>query len=156
MLLTFFLFQSNLYIVLAHGKGPKNSIHRDLFKTKTSKQKTPRLQAAFYVPYLQCVDRPKTSSSQNVLLIPWYCVCEKHFKIKFNYTRHMKIHLEEKEEFNCRKTYTRKIFFDTHLAKCKNTRRTARLKSQNHDSSKNVSLVNTSTDIHDIAVTALN
>ena len=68
----------------------------------------------------------------------------------------MKIHLEEKEEFNCRKTYTRKIFFDTHLAKCKNTRRTARIKSQNHDSSKNVSLVNTSTDIHDIAVTALN
>ena len=50
-LVTFFLFQSNLYIVLAHGKGPKNSIHRDLFKTKTSKQKTPRLQAAFYVSY---------------------------------------------------------------------------------------------------------
>ena len=32
-------------------KALKNSIHRDLFKTKTSKQKTPRLQAAFYVSY---------------------------------------------------------------------------------------------------------
>ena len=31
---TIFLFQSNLYTVLAHGKGPKNSIHRNFFKTK--------------------------------------------------------------------------------------------------------------------------
>ena len=38
---TFLLFQSNLYIVLAHGKGPKNNFHRDLFKTKNPKQKTP-------------------------------------------------------------------------------------------------------------------
>ena len=34
MLVTFVLFQSNLYIVLAHGKGPRNSVCKDLFKTK--------------------------------------------------------------------------------------------------------------------------
>ena len=33
MFMTFLLFQSNLYVALACGKGPKNSIHRDLFKT---------------------------------------------------------------------------------------------------------------------------
>ena len=32
MFVTFSLFQSNLYIVLACGKGHKNSVHRDLFK----------------------------------------------------------------------------------------------------------------------------
>ena len=37
MFATFLLFQRNLYIVLAHGKGPTNSAHRDLFKTKTPK-----------------------------------------------------------------------------------------------------------------------
>ena len=41
MFVNFLLFQSNLYIVLAHGKGPKNSIYRDLFKTKNPKQKNP-------------------------------------------------------------------------------------------------------------------
>ena len=30
----FLLFQSNLYLVLVHGKGPKISIHRGLFKKK--------------------------------------------------------------------------------------------------------------------------
>ena len=40
MFVTFLLFQSYLYIVLARWKGPKNSIHRDLFKTKDPKQKT--------------------------------------------------------------------------------------------------------------------
>ena len=40
MFVTFLLFQSYLYIVLARWKGPKNSIHRDLFKTKNPKQKT--------------------------------------------------------------------------------------------------------------------
>ena len=44
MFLTFSLFQSNLYVVLACGKGPKNSVHRDLFKTKSPKQKTLDLQ----------------------------------------------------------------------------------------------------------------
>ena len=34
MFLTFLLFQSNLYVVLTGGKGPKNSVHGDLFKTK--------------------------------------------------------------------------------------------------------------------------
>ena len=34
MLVTFLLFQSNLYIVLARGKTPKNSVHTDLFKNK--------------------------------------------------------------------------------------------------------------------------
>ena len=37
MLVTFLLFQNNLYIVLARGKGPKNNVHRDLFKTKNPK-----------------------------------------------------------------------------------------------------------------------
>ena len=37
MFMTFLLFQRNLYIVLARGKGPKNSVYRDLFKTKNPK-----------------------------------------------------------------------------------------------------------------------
>lgn len=40
MLMIFLLFQSNFYVVLARGKGPKNSIYRNLFKTKKPKQKT--------------------------------------------------------------------------------------------------------------------
>ena len=48
MLVTFLLFQNNLYIVLARGKGPKNSVHRDLFKTKNPKQKNPRHTAVIY------------------------------------------------------------------------------------------------------------
>ena len=43
MFVTFLLFQSNLYVVFACGKGPKNSIHRDLFKRKNPKQKICRL-----------------------------------------------------------------------------------------------------------------
>ena len=43
MFVTSLLFQSNLYIVLASGKGPKN---RELFKTKNPKQKIPRPRAA--------------------------------------------------------------------------------------------------------------
>ena len=39
MFVTFLLFESNLYVVLAREKGPKNSVHRDLFKTKNPKQK---------------------------------------------------------------------------------------------------------------------
>ena len=50
MFVTFLLFPNNLYVVLVCEKGLKNSIHRDLFKTKNTKQKTPRLPAAFYVP----------------------------------------------------------------------------------------------------------
>ena len=34
---TFLLFQCNLYVVLGLGKCPKNRIHRDLFKTKKSR-----------------------------------------------------------------------------------------------------------------------
>ena len=34
MLMTFLLFQRNLYVVAASGKGPKDSVHRDLFKAK--------------------------------------------------------------------------------------------------------------------------
>ena len=41
MFVTIFLFRSNLYIVLARGTGPKNSIHRDLFETK-AKAKIPQ------------------------------------------------------------------------------------------------------------------
>ena len=37
MLLIFLLFQRNIYLVLACERGPKNSIHRDLFKTKCPK-----------------------------------------------------------------------------------------------------------------------
>ena len=48
---TFLLFQSNLYVVLAGGKDPKNSVHRDLFKTKKPKQKSPRPPDSFYAPY---------------------------------------------------------------------------------------------------------
>ena len=40
MFVIFLLFQINLYLVLAREKGHKNSIHRDLFKTKNSKKKT--------------------------------------------------------------------------------------------------------------------
>ena len=42
MFVKFLPFQSNLYVVLARGKGPKNNIHRDVFKTKNPKQKIPR------------------------------------------------------------------------------------------------------------------
>ena len=41
MFVIFLLFQSNLYVVLARGKGSKNSVHGDLFKTKNLKQKPP-------------------------------------------------------------------------------------------------------------------
>ena len=34
MFVTFLLFQSNIYLVLAHGNGHKNSVHRDFFSTK--------------------------------------------------------------------------------------------------------------------------
>ena len=51
MFMTFLLFQSNLYVVLAREKNPKNSIHRDLFETKKTKQKTPRPSAVFHGPY---------------------------------------------------------------------------------------------------------
>ena len=50
MFVTFLLFQSNLYMILACGKGPKNRVHRDLFKTKNPKQKNPRPPAVFYAP----------------------------------------------------------------------------------------------------------
>ena len=41
MFVTLLLFQSNLYVAIARGKRPKNSVHRDLLKTRNSKQKTP-------------------------------------------------------------------------------------------------------------------
>ena len=36
-LVTFLLFQRSLYVVLARRKGPKNNVHRNLFKTKDPK-----------------------------------------------------------------------------------------------------------------------
>ena len=51
MFVAFLLLQSNLYIVLAREKGPKNSVHRHLFKTKNPKQKTPKPPPAFSTPY---------------------------------------------------------------------------------------------------------
>ena len=50
-LVTILLSQSKLYVVLTRGKGPKNSIHRNLFKTKNPKQKPHRVPAVFYVTY---------------------------------------------------------------------------------------------------------
>ena len=50
MFVTFLLFQNNLYVVLVRRRGPKNSVHRDLFKTKNPKQKT-QAPAAFYALY---------------------------------------------------------------------------------------------------------
>ena len=50
MFVTFLPFQTNLYVVLARGKGPKNSVHRDLFKTKNPKQKPHRPPVAIYMP----------------------------------------------------------------------------------------------------------
>ena len=47
MFMTFLLFQSNLYVVLALGKGPKNSIHRDLFKAKNLNKKCSDSQLGF-------------------------------------------------------------------------------------------------------------
>ena len=44
MFVTFLLFKNNLHIVLARGKGPKNGVYRDIFKTS-------RHSAAFYAPY---------------------------------------------------------------------------------------------------------
>ena len=49
MLVTFLLFQSNLYVVLVCGKGSKNSLPRALFKKKT--KKTSRPSAVFYASY---------------------------------------------------------------------------------------------------------
>ena len=37
--------------LLIHRKGPKNNIHRDLFKKNHPKQKNPRPPAALYAPY---------------------------------------------------------------------------------------------------------
>ena len=52
MFVTFLLFQRNLYVVLACGKSPKNSAHRDLFKTKMPRMfapRPPKLPAMFYM-----------------------------------------------------------------------------------------------------------
>ena len=53
MFVTFLLFQSNLYIVLACKKGPKNSIHRYLLRQNAlnKKPQTPKPPAAFCMPY---------------------------------------------------------------------------------------------------------
>ena len=50
MFVTFLLFQCNLHVVLAHGKGPKNSVHRGLFKTKNPKQNTQDSKLCFTYP----------------------------------------------------------------------------------------------------------
>ena len=49
MFLTFLLFRSNLHVVLANGRGPKNSIHRDLFKKKTPKPKPPTIKKIYMI-----------------------------------------------------------------------------------------------------------
>ena len=51
MFVTFLLFQSNLYVVLARGKGSKISVHRDLLRTKIPKQKNIQTHSCFYAPY---------------------------------------------------------------------------------------------------------
>ena len=61
MFVTLLIFQSNLSIVLAREKGPKNSVHRDFFKTKNPKQKKPGpLTPSCVLRVLRCVDRPST------------------------------------------------------------------------------------------------
>ena len=50
MFMTFLLFQSNLNVVLAHGKGLRNSIIQIFSRQKNPKQKTPRPPAAFCAP----------------------------------------------------------------------------------------------------------
>ena len=40
---TFLLFQSNLYVVLARGKGPKNGVHKGHLKTKNPPTPPPPL-----------------------------------------------------------------------------------------------------------------
>ena len=79
MFVTFLLFQSNLYIVLAPAKGPENSVYIDLFHKKTFKKP---LSSGCVSRALQFMDRPsaelifpnasKASSSQNFYLIPWF------------------------------------------------------------------------------------
>ena len=81
MFVPFFLFQSNLYIVLTHEKGPKNSIQDE----KNPKQKPHRPPAAFYMPYSAWIGLQPNSFSQifskmpypqNFQLIPcWSSVC---------------------------------------------------------------------------------
>ena len=62
MFVIFLLFQSSFSVVLARGKGPKNSVHRDLFKTKNPKQ-NPQTQICV-LRALRCVDRPSADFSQ--------------------------------------------------------------------------------------------
>ena len=59
MFVTFLLFQSNLFVVLACGKSPKNSVHRDLFKTKSPTQKNSQPSSCI-LRALRRVDRPST------------------------------------------------------------------------------------------------
>ena len=49
MFAAFLVLLSNLYVVLARGKSPKKSTHRDLFKTKTRNKKSvdPQLYALY-------------------------------------------------------------------------------------------------------------
>ena len=61
MFMTFLIFQSNLYVVLACGKGPKNSIHKDLFKIENPRQKTLNKKPSTpscVLHALHCKDRP--------------------------------------------------------------------------------------------------
>ena len=67
MFVTFLLFQSNLFVVSARGKGTKNSDHRDLFKTKNHKQNPPDPQPRFTRltvrgEVISLTDLPKISS----------------------------------------------------------------------------------------------
>ena len=50
----YYLKVTYIYIVLAYGKGPKNSIHKELLGQKTL-NKTPRPPAAFYASYIQAL-----------------------------------------------------------------------------------------------------
>ena len=64
--MTLLLFQSNLYLVLVHEKGPKNSIHRYLFKTKKNpKQNPPDPSCVLHASLTDFPKCLKMASSQN-------------------------------------------------------------------------------------------
>ena len=57
MFVTFLLIQSSLYVVLARGKVPQNSVHWDLFKTQNKKTQTPYC----VLHTLRCMDQSSAS-----------------------------------------------------------------------------------------------
>ena len=59
MFVTFLLFQSNIYLVLAHGNGPKDSVHRDFFSTKKLNKPPLDPQLCFTCQAFSLINFPK-------------------------------------------------------------------------------------------------